>query len=227
MNHIHPTAVIGPDVRLGRDNTIGPFVVLSGNVEVGDENWIGGGVVIGAPPEVRSFAHPRSDRDSRGAGVIIGSANVIREYAQIHSGLKVRTTVGDGGFLMNQVYVAHDCRIGDNVTLASSVLLAGHVTVGDGANVGLGSQVHQFRLIGAGAMVGMGSTVTRDIPPFAMAYGTPALVRGANRVGLERLGVNAHAIAAFQHAYENSISLDADGLDLPDNIRRALVAVHG
>ncbi len=199
---------------------IGPFVVITGDARIGDGNWIGAGVVIGASPEVRSFDH----RGGQSAGVVIGSRNVIREYAQIHGGLKKPTVVGDDSFLMNQVYIAHDGSLGHGVTMASSVLLAGHVTVGDGANLGLGSKVHQFRTIGAGTMVGMGSVVTRDLPPFAMAYGSPARVHGANRVGLERQGVDAASVAAIHDAYTSGGALDTAGLDVPDRIRVALAA---
>ncbi len=60
MNSIHPSAVIEGDVRFGTGNVIGPNVVVYRPVTIGDDNWIGAGVVIGAPPEVRSFAHPRA-----------------------------------------------------------------------------------------------------------------------------------------------------------------------
>ena len=79
---------------------------------------------------------------------------------------------------MNKVYVGHDGDIGDGVTMASSVTLGGHVVVGDRANLGLGAIVHQRRVIGPGVMLGMGSVVTRDVPPFAKAFGNPARVRG-------------------------------------------------
>ncbi|MEZ3160048.1 UDP-N-acetylglucosamine acyltransferase [Microbacterium sp. BWT-B31] len=222
MNDIHPTAVIGEGVRLGRGNTIGPFVVLTGDVVIGDDNWIGTGVVIGAPPEVRTFDHPRAAGDDPGAGVVLGSGNVIREYAQIHAGLKSPTSIGDAGFIMNQVYIAHDGRVGNGVTMASSVLLAGHATVGDGANLGLGTKVHQFRSVGAGAMVGMGALVTRDIPAFALAYGAPARVVGANRVGLQRQHVDASLVERIHRAYLSGEVPDLVGADLPDHIARAL-----
>lgn len=204
MNDIHPTAVITGDVRFGKGNTIGPHVVIYGPATFGDDNWIGAGVVIGAPPEVRAFEHPRSDRAaSVSAGVRIGSRNVIREYAQVHGGWKTTTRVGDDTFIMNQVYVAHDCRLDDGVTLASSVLLAGHVRVGANANLGLGTTVHQSRYVGRGAMVGMGSVVTRDVPPFAMAYGSPARVASANSVGMRRLGVPDDAVSELTALYES------------------------
>ncbi len=222
MNDIHPTAVISGDVEIGEGNHIGAFAVVTGPVSIGDGNWIGAGVVIGAPPEIRSFVHPRRGgaADVSG-GVAIGSRNVIREYAQIHQGHKGTTTIGDDGFIMNQVYVAHDGRIGDRVTLASSVLLAGHVTVGDGANLGMGATVHQFTAVGAGAMVGMGSVVTRDVPPFALAYGSPARIRGANRVGLQRAGVAESAVEACDSSYTSGEPFDALRWTLPDSVARA------
>ncbi|KJL21536.1 Acyl-[acyl-carrier-protein]--UDP-N-acetylglucosamine O-acyltransferase [Microbacterium azadirachtae] len=201
MNTIHPTAVISADVELGTGNTIGPFAVIEGPVTVGDGNWIGAGVVIGCPPEVRSFPHPREAGDPRGGGVVIGDRNTIREYAQIHQGWKSQTRVGDDAFIMNQVYVAHDCTLEDGVTLASSVLLAGHVRVGAGANLGLGASVHQFRTIGRGSMIGMGAVVTRDLPPYAKAFGSPAAVRGANVIGMERSGVAEDVIRALTGLY--------------------------
>lgn len=214
-NSIHPTAVVSGDVRLGEGNTIGPFAVITGPVELGDGNWIGAGVVIGAPPEVRSWEHPRDAADlSSGNGIRIGNRNVFREYAQVHQGWHARTVVGDDAFVMNQVYIAHDCRLGDGVTLASSVLLAGHVRIGDGANLGLGTSVHQRRYVGRGAMVGMGSVVTRDVPPWAKAFGNPARVRGANTVGMSRAGIGAAAVDAVAALYADGFEPGAfDGLD--------------
>ena len=58
MNQMHPTAVIGPDVKLGTGKTIGPYAVLLGNTEIGDDNWIGPHVVIGSPGEMRGGEHP-------------------------------------------------------------------------------------------------------------------------------------------------------------------------
>lgn len=229
MNTIHPSAVISPDVSLGEGNTIGPFVVINGPVTIGDDNWIGAGAIIGAPPEVRSFRHPRSDAEPAGGGITIGSRNTVREYAQIHHGWQGRTSIADDAFIMNQCYVAHDCTVGDGVTMASSVLLAGHVSLGAGANLGLGTAVHQFRKIGRGAMVGMSSAVTKDVPPFAKAYGNPAVVRGANVVGMQRSGVDPVIVSMLAELYEpgTAVGDDAEGaleviddVDVRDAVRR-------
>lgn len=216
LNDIHPTAVVSGEVTLGSGNTVGPFAVITGPVTIGDGNWIGAGVVIGAPPEVRSWPHPTAEAPSAAGGVVIGDRNVIREYAQIHQGWKARTVVGDDAFIMNQCYIAHDGRLGDGVTLASSVLLAGHVRIGDGANLGLGTAVHQFRSVGRGAMVGMSSVVTRDLPPYAKAFGSPAKVQGANVIGMERSGADATLIGALAALYSGSGAAEsAEGIADP------------
>jgi UDP-N-acetylglucosamine acyltransferase len=224
VNEIHPTAILSGSVVIGVGNTIGPHVVITGPVTIGDGNWIGAGVVIGAPPEVRSFEHPRSGvgTGDLGAGVLLGDRNVIREYAQIHQGWKAPTVIGDDAFIMNQVYIAHDCRLGDDVTLASSVLLAGHVRVGSGANLGLGTAVHQGRYIGRGAMVGMSAVVTRDIPPFAKAYGSPARVASANVVGMRRRGVEEPAIDELSALYESGGDPGIEGFDGFPSLREAI-----
>jgi UDP-N-acetylglucosamine acyltransferase len=200
---VHPTAVVGDGVVLGTGNVIGPHAVLLGPLTVGDDNWFGPGVVVGTPPEVRGVAHGATwESPVAGPGVRIGSRNVLREGTVVHQGWQEQTVVGDDCFLMNKVYVAHDTVLADGVTLASTVTMGGHVRIGAGANVGMGATVHQRRVVGAGAMVGMGSVVTRDVPPFALVYGSPARLRGANRVGMARQGVDEDAIIALAASYE-------------------------
>lgn len=215
MNEIHPTAVLTGDVRLGEGNSIGPFAVLTGPLTIGDGNWIGAGAVVGAPPEVRSWKHPTEASPSLGAGIRIGNRNVVREYAQIHQGWKAHTVIGDDAFIMNQCYVAHDGWIGDGATLASSVLLAGHVTISEGANLGLGTAVHQFRTVGRGAMVGMSSVITRDVPPYAKVYGSPAAVHGANVIGMQRAGLDGGLADQLSALYSGAV-IDLDGITDPE-----------
>jgi UDP-N-acetylglucosamine acyltransferase len=202
-NFIHPTAILEGDVRIGVGNYIGPFAYISGPVVIGDNNWIGSNVRIGAIPEVKLINHFESATSSDGFGVRIGDNAVIREAAQIHQGWKRETFIGSGSFIMNQVYIAHDCSIGENSTIASSVLLAGNVTLGVMANLGLGTTVHQGRNIGPLAMVGMASVITRDIPAFSKCFGSPAKVEGVNRIGMQRAGVASEQIEAVSKFLSN------------------------
>jgi UDP-N-acetylglucosamine acyltransferase len=210
-NRIHPTAVIGPGVELGADNVIGPFAVLLGPCRVGDGNWIGPHVTLGVPAEVRGADHGAAwDGDLVGAGVEIGNGTTLREYTTVHSGSAHTTRVGSDCFVMNKVYVGHDGDIGDGVIIASSVTMGGHVTVGDRANLGLGAIVHQRRVIGPGVMLGMGSVVTRDVPPFAKAFGNPVRVQGVNSVGMSRQGMSPSAVDALAGHYAAGGGLATD-----------------
>lgn len=50
------------------------------------------------------------------------------------------------------------------------------VVIKDGAHIGIGSIIMPGVTIGEGAVIGAGSVVTRDIPPYCVAVGTPAKV---------------------------------------------------
>jgi UDP-N-acetylglucosamine acyltransferase len=196
---IHPTAIIDPKAQLGADVEIGPnaiieagvtlgdrvkigpLVHIQGTTEVGPDSVIYTGAVIGFPPQFTGFS-------GAATRLIIGARNVIREYVSIHRGLndESMTTIGDDNFIMGFSHIAHDCHIGNRVVIANGALLAGHVTVGDRAFISGNAVVHQFCRIGRLVMVGGLARVTLDIPPFMIAEGNPAKLRGINVVGLRR-----------------------------------------
>jgi UDP-N-acetylglucosamine acyltransferase len=189
MNNIHPTAVIGDSVKLGTNNSIGPYVIITGKVEIGDNNWIGPHTTIGGSAEIRNSELPQTWEIGEHQGVVtLGSNNVIRDACVIHAGYYTGTRILDHCYIMNQTYVAHDCTIASHATLSSNVALGGHVYIQDGANLGMGTIVHQRRIVGSYAIVGMGSIVTRDVMPFAKAFGNPCRIHGLNEIGMQRNG---------------------------------------
>ena len=211
MNEIHQTAVIGPNVKIGDGNVIGPFTVILGNTEIGNDNWIGPHVAIGTPGEMRGGDHPVLwDGSGNEATVRIGDRNIIREFTSVQSGSIVGTSIGNDCYIMTKSHVPHDGVLGNGVTVSCSVMIGGHTTVLDGANLGLGAVVHQRLVIGERAMVGMGSVVTKDVPPYATAFGNPAVIRNANKVGMERAGLPADLVARVSEAL---VSGNLDELD--------------
>lgn len=218
-NQVHPTAVVGPGVELGAENVVGPYAVVTGPCRIGSRNWIGAHAVIGAAPEIRGHTPglPWAD-DNDDVGVEIGDDTTVREFATLHRGSRRLTRVGSRCFVMSKVHIGHDAVVGDDVTLAVSAILGGHVEVGDGANLGLASMLHQGRVVGPGAMVGMGSVVTRDVPPYAKAYGAPSRVHGVNEVGMSRRGIGAEDIASVAERY--GAGRHADGAWVPPETLR-------
>jgi UDP-N-acetylglucosamine acyltransferase len=201
-NSIHPTAVIGPGVSLGADNVVAPYAVIFGPCSIGDSNWIGPHVSIGTPAQMRDGSHPAGwEAAADTTGITIGDGNVIREYVTIHQPIEQVTAIGNNCYLMSYAHVPHDASIGDGVTLSNAVQLGGHTTIAAGANVGLGAMVHQRLTVGSGAMIGMGSIVTKPVPPFAVVYGNPARLAGANRVGLARAGYDDEVAAVIAEHY--------------------------
>ena len=213
MNQIHPTAIIGDQVKLGSGNTIGPYVVITGNVTIGDGNWIGSHSSIGGPAEIRGSELPDRWEIGKHIGeVVIGSQNVIRESCIIHAGFYTGTTIANNCYIMNQTYIAHDCTIADQVTLSSQVALGGHVTIQLAANLGMGAVVHQHRVIGAGCMVGMGSIITKNIKPFSKAYGAPCRFHGVNIIGMQRLGYSEDDIKCVVRFHEEESPVNLSSL---------------
>jgi UDP-N-acetylglucosamine acyltransferase len=219
-NQIHPTAVLGPGVELGEDNVIGPYAVLTGPCRIGNRTWIGAHAVIGSPPEIHGaeLGLPWGG-DPVAAGVEIGDDTTLREFLVVHSGSRRPTRIGSRCFLMSKSHVAHDVLVEDDVTTSPHVVLGGHVEVGAGATVGIATMVHQRRVVGPGAMVGMGAVVTRDVPPHATVFGSPARVRGANAVGMRRRGIGEETIAALAEGYASGAP--ADGWTPPEELRPA------
>ena len=61
--------------------------------------------------------------------------------------------------------------------------------------------VHQFCRIGTLAITGGCTKIVQDVPPFFIADGNPAEVRGVNAVGLDRAGVGPETVRALREAY--------------------------
>ncbi len=86
--------------------------------------------------------------------------------------------------------------------MANAGTLAGHVTVEDMAVLGGLCGVHQFVRIGKMSIVGGCSKAVKDIPPFMMADGNPALVHGLNSIGLKRRNVPLASREVIKKAYK-------------------------
>ncbi|MDN5856019.1 MAG: acyl-ACP--UDP-N- acetylglucosamine O-acyltransferase, partial [Actinomycetia bacterium] len=199
---IHPTAVIGPGVEFGIDVVVGPHAVVLGPCRIADGVRIGPLCVIGSPPELTTAAQNAAwDDELMHAGVEVGAGTILREATTVQQGADTATRIGSGCWLLSRSYVAHDCVLEDGVTTSAGVAVGGRSHIGRGATLGMNATVHQRRVVGPGAMVGMSSAVTRNVPPYAKVYGTPARMHGANVVGMTRHGVGADGAAAVDTAY--------------------------
>lgn len=88
----------------------------------------------------------------------------------------VDVSIGNYGFIDQDVLVGHDSIIGDCVHIAPRSVLAGHVRVGDRATINSGAMIARGVVIGADATVGIGSVVVTNVPDGATVFGNPARV---------------------------------------------------
>lgn len=196
-NYIGPNVVIDENVKLGNNNWIGPGVIITGYTTIGDNNRIFGHAYIGAPPQDMAFKGGKTY-------VRIGDNNIIREFSTIHCGTAPDSTtiIGNNNFLMVGAHVAHNCKIGSNIVMVNCASLGGYVEVNDFAFLGGFVIVHQFTKIGSYTMCGILTKITKDIPPFMLVDGNPAIVRGVNIVGLRRSGFDSERRLLLQRAYK-------------------------
>tara|TARA_B100000029_G_scaffold140486_1_gene135693 strand:- start:1991 stop:2410 length:420 start_codon:yes stop_codon:yes gene_type:complete len=75
--------------------------------------------------------------------------------------------------------------------MSNGIQVAGHVVIEDRAVIGGCLGIHQFVHIGGLAMVGGMTRVDRDVPPYCLVEGHPGRLRGLNRVGLRRSGIES------------------------------------
>lgn len=215
MAGIHPTAIVDPGARVGRDVEIGPYCTVGAEVTLGDgvrliaSVHLDGYTELGEGCTVFPFASigtQTQDLKHRGGrpGVRIGNRTTLREYVTVNAATADGdvTVVGDDCHIMAYAHIAHDCRVGNRVIIANAGTLAGHVTLEDQVIVGGLCGIHQFVRIGRLSITGGCSKVVKDVPPFMMADGNPLEVHALNKVGLERAGVAEAARDALKQAFK-------------------------
>src|SRR5437879_11770842 len=196
---IHPTAIVdagaevGAGPIVGRDCVIGPDVVLSLNCWLQQHVTLCGPMSAGARNKFYaacSVGQQTQDLKYQGEPTYleIGDENTFREFVTISRSTtsKGKTRIGNRGTFLAYSHIGHDCQVGDGVVFSNNGTLAGHVQVGDHAVMGGLTAVHQFCRIGRFAVTGGCEKIDQDVPPFMIADGNPAEIRGINLVGLER-----------------------------------------
>ena len=132
---IHPTAVIGEGVRLGRDVSVGPYAVVGRGTRIGDRARIGAQVVIGEGCELGEdvVLHPHVTLYN---GVRIGARSIV------HSG--ARLGVDGFGYVFvdgrhQKVPQVGRCEIGEDVEIGANSTVdrgsIGATVVGDGVKI--------------------------------------------------------------------------------------------
>lgn len=150
-NNIHYTAIIYPNVIIGRGNKIGPYCV------------------IGSDGEIR-------DCEKFKGNVIIGDNNVISELVTIQrpKDEKKSTIIGSNNILMAHSHIGHDVIIGDSCEISTHSVLGGYCEIGDNVKIKLNVTIRNRKKIGSNTTIGMGGVVVSDVPENSIFVGNPA-----------------------------------------------------
>ncbi len=214
---IHPTSIVSPEAKVSKSAVIGPYCIVYPGSRIGDRTYLESHVVIGSPTTIAELgeenhvgpgsviAGPPQDLKYRGevTKVIIGNHNEIRECCTLNAGTVGgggATILGDHNLVMSYLHIGHDCHFGNHIVLGSGTLFGGHVVIEDHVKIGGTCSFNQFVRIGQHAFIAGDATVNKDILPFGMAQGKYAVVRGTNKIGLERAGWEKEEIASIHRA---------------------------
>lgn len=187
---IHPTAVLGGFVQLGKNSRIGPNTIIEGNIIVGDNTEITNGAIV------------QGD-------VVIGDGCKVRNACFISQG----STVGDecivshaaelDGMILRRVYLYHYMEfygiIGENTDLGAATVCGSlrfddgetqHRTkgrreypsdfsnatfLGDYCRTGVNAIFMPGVKVGVYSVVGAGVLLNRDVPDNTMVYAEQTL----------------------------------------------------
>ena len=211
---IHPTAIVDTKADLGAGTVVGAYCIVGPDVVLGEACWLQHHVTLCGPMRAAArnkfYAYcsiGQQTQDLKYAGepthLEIGDENTFREFCTVNRSTKSdgKTRVGNRGNFLAYSHIGHDCTVGDSVVFSNNGTLAGHVEVGDHAVIGGLTAVHQFCRIGRFAITGGCSKIVQDVPPFLVADGNPAEIRGVNLIGLERAGFPPKSVKAIKEAF--------------------------
>ena len=170
---IHPSAVVGDRVHIGKDAVIYPGVVISNDCFIGDSVIIGANSVIGHSAFYYKKKVEGYDRMHTCGSVHLHDDVEIGALCTIDAGVTGITRIGKGTKIDNQVHIGHDTVVGEHCLMAANVGLAGCVRVEDHVvlwgQVGCASDV----TLGKGAVVLAQSGISKDLEGGKTYFGSP------------------------------------------------------
>jgi bifunctional UDP-N-acetylglucosamine pyrophosphorylase/glucosamine-1-phosphate N-acetyltransferase len=174
-------------VEVGPDTVLEPSVRLRGRTRVGQGCRIGQGSILvdtTVADGVVVKPYTVSEEASIGAGAIVGPFSRLRPGAELGEGVHVgnfvelkKTRMGRGAKANHLTYLG-DATIGEGTNVGCGTVTCNYdgekkhpTTIGANAFVGSDSILVAPITIGDGAYVAAGSTLTKDVPPGALALG--------------------------------------------------------
>lgn len=174
--HIHESAEVAADVQVGEGTSIWHLVQVREGASIGRDCVIGRAAYIGPKVDI-------------GDGTKIQNLAMVYDPARIGRGV----FIGPAVVLTNDVYPR--AVNPDFSPKGADGWDAEGVTIEDGASIGARSVVLAGVTVGSWALVAAGSTVIRDVAPYALVAGTPAVRKGwVGRSGRQLVSDGGHLV---------------------------------
>lgn len=184
MKEIHPTAVIGLDVKLGNDVSIGPFTCIYGPASIGAGTVIGSHCLLGDPGGASQ------------SPIHIGVGCVIRSHTVIYAGCHLADGVQTG----HRVTMRSGCHVGEQCMIGTASDLQGDLQIGRYSR--LHSDVHlcQGSNVGGFVFIYPRVTFTNDRYPPSQQTTAPSVADytqvGAGSMLMPGVRIGRHCLIA-------------------------------
>ena len=149
---------------------------------VHESSYVDDGAEIGVGTKIWHFCHVMP-RAKIGEHCNIGQNVLISSDVTIGTNVKIQNNVS----LYTGVIVEDDVFLGPSMVFTNVINPRSHVSRKDeykttlvrkGASIGANATIVCGTTLGRYCFVGAGAVVTKDVPDYALVYGTPARVRG-------------------------------------------------
>jgi bifunctional UDP-N-acetylglucosamine pyrophosphorylase/glucosamine-1-phosphate N-acetyltransferase len=178
------TTYLDADVEVGQDTVLAPLTFLEAGTRVGARCRLGPNVrLVGSTVgDDATISQTVALGSTIGARAAVGPFASLRPGSELGADSKVGTfvevkqsTVGPGSKVPHLSYVG-DADIGAGVNVGAGTVFVNYdgadkhrTTVGDGAFIGSDTMLVAPVTVGQGAQTAAGSTITKDVPPDALA----------------------------------------------------------
>lgn len=160
---VHPSVVIGNEVKIGNNCHIFPNVVIGDRTVIGDNVIIQSGTVLGGDAFYYRKLNGNFDRLISVGNVVIENNVEIGNNCTIDRGVTDSTIIGEGSVLDNLIQIGHDTIIGKKVLIASHAAIAGCCVIEDEVTVWGQVGMASGNRVGKGAVL-LGKTgVNKDL----------------------------------------------------------------
>jgi bifunctional UDP-N-acetylglucosamine pyrophosphorylase / glucosamine-1-phosphate N-acetyltransferase len=179
------SVTVDSTVSIGSDSIVYPYVVLEGATSIGSDCVIGPGVHL---KNCRVADGVKVNTGTVGEDSVVETGASVGPYAHLRAGTVLGEKVKVGNFVETKKAVfgrgakaSHlsyvgDAEIGADVNIGAGTITCNYDGVSkyrtvleDGVFIGSDTQLVAPVRVGKGAYVGAGSTITKDVPPDALA----------------------------------------------------------